>query len=346
MCNPTQCRYLAQASHLVFSLAANGVVRGANPDVTKTLGYDLAHLVRKSLSNLAPPDQRRRIGRVLERCRTDRTVWEELVLVAADGQQVPLLCCFQRMATPGDRGTLLLTGIRTDALSDDSQVDAAAVLGRLTFRCHGPAHRLMQSIEAVLMQYPWCEAAERSRSELDRLLETLSVSVSLPQAGAAPESAKPIDVVRTIEAALRLVDGDPAYKNIEVQLRPDRPSIWTSAHPVGLVFITLHLVRNARDATVGRKSGRLLIDIFLTEQEVVLEFKDNGTGLEPETLGSVFTPIFKAAAAGNGHTGLGLATCSELIHHMGGRIRMQSVPSKGTTVVVSLPAAPPAKSSL
>ena len=73
----------------------------------------------------------------------------------------------------------------------------------------------------------------------------------------------------------------------------------------------------------------------------MLEFKDNGAGLEAEELQCVFAPCFKTGPAASGdHTGLGLATCSELLHHMGGKMRMQSRPSKGTTVVVTLPPAP------
>ncbi len=108
---------------------------------------------------------------------------------------------------------------------------------------------------------------------------------------------------------------------------------------MGLVFITLHLARNARDATCRKKSGRLLVDIYPTETEAVLEFKDNGAGLEAEDLQCVFAPFFKSGSAPGEHTGLGLATCSELLHHMGGKMRMESRPSKGTTVVVTLPLA-------
>ncbi len=104
MCNPTQCRYLGQASHVVLALAANGVIRSASPDEGRTLGHDPSHLARKSFADLVAPDQRRRFLRILERCRTDPAVWEELSLLDAAGARVPVLCCFQRMAQPGDRG--------------------------------------------------------------------------------------------------------------------------------------------------------------------------------------------------------------------------------------------------
>jgi PAS domain S-box-containing protein len=342
MCNPTQCRYVAQASHLVLSVSAAGVIKGSNADAARTLGHNPAQLAGQRFSQLVAPNDRRRVGRILERCRANPTVWEDLTLLAADGNCVPMLCCLQRLATPGAKGALLVTGLRLDAMQDGGPLETASVLGQLTFRCHGPAHRLMQAVEAVLMQHPWSDAAERCRVELDRLLEVISLSVAPTQGDQTHEQAwavRPIDAVRTVESALRLLDNDPAYQDIEIALRPELPTVWTVAHPVGLVFVTLHLVRNARDATRGRPSARLLIDIVPTETEVVLEFKDNGAGLEPEQLRCVFAPFMKTGANKGEHTGLGLATCDELLHHMGGKMRMESRPGKGTTVVVTLPVA-------
>ena len=162
-----------------------------------------------------------------------------------------------------------------------------------------------------------------------------------PAAALTPacQSLGPVDVVRLLEEAVRLVDLDPACQDLEVMVRPEFAAIWAMVHPVGLVFVTLHLARNARDATTGIRHPRLLIDIYQSGQEVILEFKDNGPGLEAEDLSCAFAPFFKKSAGGDSHTGLGLATCSELVRHMGGTIRMESRPPRGATVFVTLPAA-------
>ena len=164
--------------------------------------------------------------------------------------------------------------------------------------------------------------------------------------GVAPESNQstaalpPVDVVRVLEEAARLIDLDPTYRDLEVMVRPEFAAIRATAHPVGLVFVALHLARNARDATTGARRPRLLIDVYQSGREVILEFKDNGAGLEAEDLSCAFAPFFKKSAGNDGHTGLGLATCSELVRHMGGRMRMESRPPRGATVFVTLPAAP------
>jgi signal transduction histidine kinase len=336
MCNPTQCRYLAQASDFVATCEFNGRLRGVGPAGAAALGYKPADLVGKPLAGLVAARHRPHLGRVLHRCETGQTVWDEMTVHAADDRRVPMLCSFQRLIATGARQGLLVTGIRTESVEAGARTRVSAALGQLAFRCHSPAHRLMQAIEAVLMQYPWSEAIELCRQELDGLLDAVSQSVTGPP---QVRSGHAVDVVRVMESTLRLVDGEPELKGLKVGLRPERASAWAMAHPVGLVFLALHLVRNARNATFAVKSPRLFIDVYQKGGHVVLEFADNGTGLPREDPGAAFSPFFKTTTYGHAQTGLGLVTCSELLHHMGGTLRILGRPSKGNTVVVTLPAA-------
>jgi C4-dicarboxylate-specific signal transduction histidine kinase len=201
----------------------------------------------------------------------------------------------------------------------------------------------MEALEAILEQHPWSDAAKQCRVELEGLLDVMSQAVSWPQSGDLADevlSGKAVDVVRVLAGALRLVDRDASYKGMAVSLRPEQASIWAAAHPVGLVFLALHLARNARDATTSIDSPRLLIDIYTAGDEVVIEFADNGPGLADEKLQCSSSPAAKAGDKAC-HTGLGLMTCGELVRYMGGRMRMRSRPAQGTTVFVRLPAAAP-----
>jgi len=344
MCNPTQCRYLAQAAHLVVSLARGGTIRAVARESAELLGYDPPELPGKALSDLVPAGERAHLARILERCQTDQSVWDELTVAAADGRPLPMLCCFQRYTTPGDRDGLLVTGHRLAAFQVNGQTHAAALLGQLAFRCHGPAHRLMQAMEGILAQYPWSEAVEQCRAELDNLLDCMSLSITSPRGEGAAGGHGAVDVVRILESALRLMDRDPLYRGLEVSLRPEAAAVWAAADPVGLVFLALHLARGARDSTVAAKSPRLLIDVYAEPEKVVLEFKDNGTSLAHQDLQNAFTPFFRSAGDPDGHTGLALSTCQEIVEYMGGTIRIQSRPSKGTTVFVTLRPAAPRKS--
>jgi signal transduction histidine kinase len=309
------------------------MIREVDPRHPRPLGHDGEAIRSKPLADFVAPGEQEHLLRILERTQGTPAVWEELAFVTGDGRTQSMLCCFQRLAGADlPRGAILVTALELAALASDLRTEAAAVLGQLAFRCHGPAHRLMQAVEAILSQYPWCEAAQRCRTELDALLEALSLSAAWPED--AP-GGYPVDVIDILEGTLRLIDGDPDFTGLDVNLRPEVPWAWAKVHPVGLAFVTLHLVASAVDATLAARSPRLFIDVNTDGNRVAIEFHDNGRGLDREDLKCVFAPFFN-----KGHAGLGLATCSELVHAMGGTIRMNSRPSQGTTVVVTLPAAP------
>jgi signal transduction histidine kinase len=81
---------------------------------------------------------------------------------------------------------------------------------------------------------------------------------------------------------------------------------------------------------------------------VVVEVKDNGTGIAPEHLTRIFDPFFTTKPPGTG-TGLGLSIVYGIVSGLGGSIEVESTPGQGTTFRVKLPrsteAAAPASSS-
>jgi signal transduction histidine kinase len=69
---------------------------------------------------------------------------------------------------------------------------------------------------------------------------------------------------------------------------------------------------------------------------VVIEVRDTGQGISPETLASVGQPFFTTRSEG---TGLGVATARRFVEQHGGRLELTSAPGAGTTVRLWVPAA-------
>jgi signal transduction histidine kinase len=76
------------------------------------------------------------------------------------------------------------------------------------------------------------------------------------------------------------------------------------------------------------------------ENVVLLEVKDHGAGISPESLPHVFERFFRedpSRSRNTGGVGLGLAICKSIVDKAGGTIEIQSAKGEGTLVIVSFP---------
>ena len=71
------------------------------------------------------------------------------------------------------------------------------------------------------------------------------------------------------------------------------------------------------------------------QDNILLTFKDEGKGIEPERLNSIFDPFQISTTGGSG---LGMAIVYRIIQDHQGRISIHSNPGSGTTVTVRIPA--------
>jgi two-component system sensor histidine kinase PhcS len=66
--------------------------------------------------------------------------------------------------------------------------------------------------------------------------------------------------------------------------------------------------------------------------------RDNGVGVEPESLPKIFNPFFTNKGVGEG-MGLGLSICHTIVKNHGGSIEAESEPGEWTEVRFDLPLA-------
>jgi signal transduction histidine kinase len=93
---------------------------------------------------------------------------------------------------------------------------------------------------------------------------------------------------------------------------------------------TLTLATRAATAVPGRPAAD-----GTPEGYVLLSVVDTGEGMDAATSNLAFEPFFTTKARGKG-TGVGLTAVRELVQSMGGLMRMESEPGRGTTVSIFL----------
>lgn len=99
----------------------------------------------------------------------------------------------------------------------------------------------------------------------------------------------------------------------------------------------VNLFENARHAMADNppdQMRRLSVNSSVIDDSVILEFTDNGTGMDEETLNKIFEPLFSTKSFG---VGLGLPIVKKIIESHDGSLDYRSEPGKGTTARITLP---------
>jgi two-component system cell cycle sensor histidine kinase/response regulator CckA len=139
------------------------------------------------------------------------------------------------------------------------------------------------------------------------------------------------------------------FENIEMSVLPGEMLGWVKADPGYVCQILMNLTVNARDAMPN--GGNLTIataNITFDEVHslaghpsikgdfVMLSVSDTGTGMTDEVKARIFEAFFTTKGVGKG-TGLGLATCQNIVRLSGGYIDVFTQLGKGTTFKVYFP---------
>ncbi len=150
------------------------------------------------------------------------------------------------------------------------------------------------------------------------------------------------DLLRVVNDSLLLLDRELAKYHVRIEKHFEPvPQILANGNQIQQVL--LNLLINARQAMAngGTLTVKLVNDSAAGTVDLVV--RDSGCGMAPETLRRIFDPFFTTKAgpdaSGKGGTGLGLATCRDIIEAHQGRIRVESAPGKGTMFTIKLPVA-------
>ena len=149
---------------------------------------------------------------------------------------------------------------------------------------------------------------------------------------------RPFDLREATEQIL--VSVRPALKRSPVTLSVDiPPGIQMDSYPGPYGQVLTNLVLNAiAHGFPNRDSGSIRIEASRRgDDQVDLNFVDDGVGMIEEIQRRAFEPFF-TTRRNRGGTGLGLHIVYNLItRQLGGRVRLESAPDRGTTFRITLP---------
>ena len=225
------------------------------------------------------------------------------------------------------------------------QAERLAVIGTLAA---GIAHEIRNPLASIsgsieLLNEPSDEDGEdeqralmdivtREVDRLNRLITDL-----LAYTNPAPPRLVEFDVADMVRETMQVFRQDRSFAEIDLLLTKTSRStgLVIEGDPAKLRQVLWNLLRNAAEA-IG-SDGAVTVSVTASDDFVEIEVADNGGGIDATDIDKVFDPFFTTKSRGSG---LGLATCHNIITEMGGRIHVDSEPGAGTRFAIAVPISP------
>lgn len=162
---------------------------------------------------------------------------------------------------------------------------------------------------------------------LRRIAEEFSEFAKMPK----PQETV-FNMVEKIEEVCKLFEN---VENIDVyaNLREFQTAI-VYADDKQITRALINLIKNAIQAIPEGIRGKVIIDIDVFGEKILIKIIDNGSGIPDDIKDKLFVPSFTTKSSG---MGLGLAMVKNIIDNAHGKISFRSELGKGTTFIVELP---------
>ena len=347
---------------LMAVLGTDGIFTEVNPAWSRVLGWEVAQVVGKSISQMIHPDDLASAEQALAQASAGVLPTFECRVVHRDASYrsiawtaAPEGCsvfAFGRDVT-AQRAQERALELAEEQLRQSQKMEA---IGQLT---GGIAHDFNNMLASI---YGSIQLMQRRLSAgkvegLQSLLEKASASsqraAALTQRLLAFARRQPLDIRRV--DLLPLVE---SLQDMFVRTLGPRTTLklqfgadlWAARIDAGQVeSALLNLVINARDAMP--EGGQLTITVDNMEVDapmaarlvdlsagdyIALRVTDNGDGMPASVLARAFEPFFTTKPVGQG-TGLGLSMIYGFVKQAGGHVGIESEVGKGTTVSLLLP---------
>ena len=351
---------------MVLDTTSDGYCVYASPSYRTVLGYDPSTLVGQSGTLLVHPAdielvQKRLVSvtsgtlaQATIRCRHADGTWrwietrwsavrsrgtESIMVVGRDVTELTDLELRLAQLQQFDRIGRVANGIVHDVNNLLSGISGCAELVSFALADSSPAQRDLEEIK---------RSAARAADLTKQLL------TNTPHQRSSFQVLNLNDLILGLEYLLRRLSGDSV--DLIIVRAANLPPI--SADSGQIERLLVNLVLNARAAMpdggcLRIETKHVVVDerdgqphnVMNPRSSARLCVSDTGSGMDAATAARIFEPFFTTKALGTG-TGIGLATCHEIVQEHGGTIRFTTSLGHGTTFTIDLPCCAPAPSKI
>jgi C4-dicarboxylate-specific signal transduction histidine kinase len=146
-----------------------------------------------------------------------------------------------------------------------------------------------------------------------------------------------IDMCKVVESSVVLINKFIKKSTSHFQVFADSSIPYIKGNAQRLEQVIINLLQNSCNAlTDPEKKLEVFINYDTESKEVVVEIKDEGIGIDEQTINQIVDPFFTTRRM-TGGTGLGLSVSARIVQEHGGVLNFESAPEKGTSAFLRLP---------
>ncbi|MGZ6094022.1 MAG: MASE1 domain-containing protein [Polyangiales bacterium] len=304
------------------------------------------------------PDDRAAVREAIAECvRNERDTWDVEYRLIGEGPPCWVLERGRVVERDADQRGRLAFGLRRDVTELrraaeerhglERELERSKRLGELGMLAGGIAHDFNNLLAVVRANVELGRARrdpEVTREAFDAIDEAAGraaelTSQLLAYAGRRPMQRRDVDLAALAAETARMLSRS-LPEHVRVDLDLPATALYVSADPAQLRQILMNLVLNAAESIDGGKPGTIRVRVASDrgsegEPRVLLEVRDDGHGMDRDTVARVFEPFFTTKSSGRG---LGMAAVLGVVRAHGGTIDVESEPRRGTTFRVRFPA--------
>jgi PAS domain S-box-containing protein len=336
----------------IVSKTLEGVITTWNGGAQRIFGWHAEEVIGKSINIIIPVDRENEEPKILEQIRAGKRVDHfETVRITKDGKLIDVSVTISPVRDAN--GTIIGASKIARDITQQKQIqreleearDAAELANRAKDHFLSVlSHELRTPLTPVLGSLSYLERQpglpEELRSELSMLRRNVQTEARLVDdlldvtrisRGKLKLHLEVVDVHEALRASIGMLQTEIDNKDLEVTtaLRAKMHHVWADAGRLQQVF--LNLLSNAVKFTPP--GGSIAIRSSNAGERIIVEFTDNGVGIEPQMLERLFNAFEQSEESRKqGGLGLGLSISKSLMEMHGGTMSASSLGlGKGAT---------------